>query len=300
MRIYGAGMAGLLAAHMLRRFQPVVHEAQSSLPNNHDALLRFRTDAVSRATAIPFRKVRVSKAIKFQNRLLTESNLQLANLYSRKVTGLALLRSIESLEPVERYIAPLDFIHRLATGVQIEYNSPLEEVKEQDEPTISTIPMPIMAGLAKQPATKLTWLPIWSATLDLGVQVDVHQTIYYPDHTLPYYRASITGSRLILEFIQHADFASYTGEVLNDFGLGENRQPPIIKAQKFGKLLPAPDDVARKRMITFLTDNFNIYSVGRFATWRQILLDDVVHDVEVVDRFLQSSRYDKQLFRGHT
>jgi 2-polyprenyl-6-methoxyphenol hydroxylase-like FAD-dependent oxidoreductase len=38
MKIYGAGMAGLLAAVALKRFNPVVHETQSSLPNNHNAL----------------------------------------------------------------------------------------------------------------------------------------------------------------------------------------------------------------------------------------------------------------------
>ena len=44
--IIGAGMAGLLAANMLRHRDPVILEAQKSLPNNHHALLRFRSSVV--------------------------------------------------------------------------------------------------------------------------------------------------------------------------------------------------------------------------------------------------------------
>jgi len=79
-KIYGAGMAGLLAANMLRRFKPEVCEAQPSLPNNHAALLRFRTDACSRATGIPFRKVSVQKAISYEGRLISQSNIALNNI----------------------------------------------------------------------------------------------------------------------------------------------------------------------------------------------------------------------------
>ena len=63
--IYGAGLAGLLAANMLRGMSPTVFEAQGSLPNNHGALLRFRSDKAGTACGIPFKKVHVTKAIKY-------------------------------------------------------------------------------------------------------------------------------------------------------------------------------------------------------------------------------------------
>lgn len=50
MLIIGAGMAGLLAANLLHRFNPTVLEKAPSLPNNHAALLRFRSDEIPRAT----------------------------------------------------------------------------------------------------------------------------------------------------------------------------------------------------------------------------------------------------------
>jgi Flp pilus assembly protein CpaB len=117
MRIYGAGLAGLLAANMLRRYKPEVHEAQPSLPNNHEALLRFRSDAVARATGIPFRKVLVHKAILYRGQLITTPNLRLSNMYSQKVTGEVTNRSILSLDSAERFIAPPNLIELLANSV---------------------------------------------------------------------------------------------------------------------------------------------------------------------------------------
>jgi hypothetical protein len=37
-----------------------------------------------------------------------------------------------------------------------------------------------------------------------------------------------------------------------------------------------------------MTTKYNIYSVGRFATWRQLLMDDVVDDIQHVERFIRS------------
>ena len=60
MIIYGAGLAGLLAGNILRKYHPKIYEAQSELPNNHSALLRFRTSDVGTACSIPFKRVKVS------------------------------------------------------------------------------------------------------------------------------------------------------------------------------------------------------------------------------------------------
>jgi hypothetical protein len=42
-----------------------------------------------------------------------------------------------------------------------------------------------------------------------------------------------------------------------------------------------------------LTHERNIYSLGRFATWRNILLDDVVDDIAAIKKLLKAnSAYD--------
>ena len=75
---------------MFRKWSRIVYEKQDSLPNNHNALLRFRTNqGWHLARAIPFKKVKVTKAIKYDKQIITEPNLFFSNMYSQKVTDLS-------------------------------------------------------------------------------------------------------------------------------------------------------------------------------------------------------------------
>jgi len=308
MIIYGAGMAGLLAGHMLRRHEPVICEAKKSLPNNHHAVLRFRSRAVAEATHIPFREVVVHKAIWDNGMMYGQPTLATQNMYAQKVAGIVRNRSIIDLQPSKRYIAPPDFIAQLARGLEIHYDEPLliSHIKEGvDEPAISTIPMKMLMRMVHwehDPRTTFKHSPIWTLNVDLAGNIDVYQTIYYPNTAQQWYRASITGSRLTIEFIdapqenmgwQYADF------VLTHFGIkpeGFVGHPQWGK-QEYGKLIPM-DDELRHTFIDYMTDRFNIYSLGRFGTWRQILLDDVVNDIRVIDRLITlKSRYLRSLAR---
>lgn len=317
MIIVGAGMAGLLAARMLRAYNPVVWEAQPTLPDNHGALLRFRTDAVARATGIPFRKVYVVKAVMAGGRLRRDRDLtpDLHNEYSLKVTGEARARSILNMEAADRYIAPDDFLARLADGANIRYSSPLHSVTERtpaDEPMVSTIPMPALMGMAAwDPVPAFGVREVWSVTVELPDAVDLYQTVYYPGRQ-PYYRASITGRKMILEYTRDpygdwrdddADGGSPAGDVLQvfcDFGFERYLNPldmsdPVVKRHAYGKILPLPEDV-RHTFILAMTDRHAIYSLGRFATWRQLLLDDLVTDIGFIERVInQRSQYQRRL-----
>lgn len=310
-RIYGAGMAGLLASEMLRRARPVVYEAQPSLPDNHGALLRFRTDAVARETRQPFKRVRVLKAVKSGGRLRPISTIRDANQYSRKVTGSIAPRSVLDLSPCDRYIAPDNFVAMMARDAILKMNTPLTaqslaELRGQKEiVTISTIPMPVLMKLAGWDNPGFQWRPVWSQTVDLGPGIDVYQTIYYPEPDAPQYRASITGSKFIIEWMNdpRSTFPDIIG-ALEDFGINmlERADDPkiyAVKRQEYGKLLPLVNDDVRKEFILAMTDEYNIYSVGRFATWRQILLDDVVHDITHVETMIsQRSAYYHRLHNG--
>jgi hypothetical protein len=58
-----------------------------------------------------------------------------------------------------------------------------------------------------------------------------------------------------------------------------------VKKQQYGKLLPI-DDSVRKNFILYLTDKYGIYSLGRFSTWRQLLLDDIALDCKQIERMI--------------
>jgi len=308
-KIYGAGMAGLLAANMLRRFNPVIYEAQPSLPDNHGALLRFRSEAVSQATGQPFKKVRVSKAVMVGGMLQGHSNLKLNNAYSRKVTGEVMDRSVLELAPVDRWVAPDDFLSTMSNGLDIRYGQPLisGEVKDllgSGEQVISTIPMPVlmdMVGWKDMPEFK--WRSIRTNKVDITEPpTNVNQTIYYPEIVWPQYRASITGNHLMVESpvdtevldsldlynILHYHFGIMDGKL-------ENHTPKI---QKYGKLVPI-DERLRRRFIIEMSNRYGIFSVGRFATWRQILLDDLVQDINLISGWLSDVYgYDRNLHYG--
>lgn len=317
MIIYGAGMSGLLAATMLRRFEPVVHEAAPELPNNHAALLRFRSDAVSKATGIPFKKVWVQKAVMGEDmKLQSYASIRDQNCYSLKVSGEVRGRSIENLAPGERYIAPPDFIAQLARGLNIQYGSVLGPEEAKDEfrksAAISTIPMNLlmkMVGWSDVPSFKYKEIATLTADI-IDPEMEIYQTIYYPHENIPSYRASITGNKFIVEFIDHPDYhwedaceqeleASLKTYLMHFIGSHKSGQARLnnvnLKSQKYGKLVSSTGKIG-KEFILAMTDLYGIYSLGRFATWRQILMDDVVKDIKVIEQLIeQRDNYSRRL-----
>jgi len=152
--IVGAGLSGLLAGALDRRASII--EAQPSLPNNHHAVLRFREDKIGRALNIPFRKVKVTKAVADEYGVYNYVLPKHSNQYSKKVSGKILNRSIVDLSTVERYIAPRDFIAQLSDLCygRIAYETPLtKELFNSTENIISTIPLPTMLSIRSEEHT---------------------------------------------------------------------------------------------------------------------------------------------------
>jgi len=291
MLIVGAGLAGLIAANVFP--QASVIEAAGRDKLEHKALLRFRSTAVADATGIEFRKVRVFKGI-WSGGKFVSPDIRLANLYSQKVICKLADRSIWNLDAVDRYIAPEDFISQLMdnAGSRIEFNNAfdvgLHSIKR--EPTISTMPMSLLVKMLGE-----TDLPEFKSAPILVTRyriqnADVFQTIYFPEHSTNVYRASITGSLLIVESVGAVE-SSDVLMLMDAFGLHLLQIDVIDETkQQFGKIAPI-DDVWRKNFILRASTQHNIYSVGRFATWRNILLDDVVHDLSVVKRLIKMGLY---------
>ena len=306
MKIYGAGLAGLIAGNMLRRHQPTIYERQTELPDNHGALLRFRTDKASRETSIPFRKVSVQKAVADGLSVTREASIAQQNSYSQKVTGKVMGRSINDLRDCERYIAPPDFIPLMSRDLNIKVGRSLDMTTiamnhMQGIPTISTVPMPALMKIVDWPdQPKFEHNQIWSLTADIvAPEVDVYQTVYQTERGAALYRVSITGNKLIAEFINedvsapaYADkHPALLGIILEKcFGIRAKLANIKSKHQYYGKLLPIDED-ARRSFIMAMTQEFGIYSLGRFATWRQLLIDDICDDVRVIEQFINDGNY---------
>lgn len=291
--IVGAGLAGLIAAHIFPREQ--ILEAASEPRQMHRAVLRFRSTVVADLIGIEFRKVRVRKGVFFHGQFVAP-NVMLANLYSRKCMGqLNAERSIWNIDPVDRYIAPETLYEQLVEvlaprihwGHKADYTTTTGLV-------ISTAPLPATLRELDIPVkAEFARAPITVARFRVP-KCDVHQTVYFPTDHHPLYRASITGDLLICEFAGDAiDSEGWLEEVMQAFGL-DALEPIDRVGQEYGKIAPI-NETLRKHLVHLLTTDHGIYSLGRFATWRNLLLDDVVGDAAVIKRLIHATPYDRRL-----
>ena len=304
--IIGAGLAGMIAGFIFPHEEII--EARSRDWVEHQAVLRFRTPAVSELTGIPFRQVTVRKGI-WTGDHWTEPNIQVCNQYSRKTIKRLVDRSIWDISTAERWVAPGDLRERMADalGARIRWETPvnLNDLDGRAEPVISTVPMSAMTALLRMDPPTFRYAPITTIrTIVPGA--DVFQTVYFPSPQHSLYRASITGDWLICEWASEnpepRDIELAASQVARAFGIPEmfNRitaEDMKPHTQQFGKIAPM-DETARRHIILALTQERGIYSLGRFATWRNILLDDVVHDAHVIKRLMTAADdYDRVLGR---
>jgi hypothetical protein len=303
--IVGAGMAGLLAANLLHRHRPVVVEAQPSLPNNHAAVLRFRSDAVGQAVGVPFRRVLVRKAsVPWRNPVADSL------AYAMKNTGTyASDRSIGGADLVERHVAPPDLIERMAVAVGIRFGQRYDfSRRERDEVVISTIPMPQLMEVLDYPGPRPEFRHRHGSVLSFRVRrCDAFASLYVPDPEVPFSRISVTGDLVMVEFpgdveyhseAAHAELARWASRLI-----GVNRDHVVeetieVKEQRYAKIEPIDERVRRDFMHWCSTLNNHAYSLGRFATWRPgLLLDDLVKDVRTIETWMTnpSSGYARDL-----
>jgi hypothetical protein len=297
MIIIGAGLAGLLAANMLQHKDPITIEKQSSLPNNHSAVLRFRSSIVSDVTGIPFKKVEVIKgSLPWLNPIADTL------AYAEKNTGV--LRSDRSLPlsvtSSERYIAPSDLIERLASNILIDYDVdqvPSAIISDR-KPIISTIPMPALMKMLGYPRPqKLEFHSVSGLNIKATVaNCDAYASLYVPNPFYPFSRLTLTGNEFIAELphssAEHFDDYELIYPAAKLLGIERERLSNIkAYSQHYAKILPI-DEGERTRFITWATDNYNVFSLGRFACWRpKTLLDDLVQDIRLIERWINSGSY---------
>ena len=304
-RVFGAGLSGLIAGAMLRDECLGVHELGSKLPNNHSAVLRFRSRVVADVLNLPFKEVEVMKAIAPWRNPVAD-----ALSYSMKTNGGLSLRSIASAEGrmETRWIAPPDLIARLGRIVgPITFNSNISDwVEHKDKDLfgysrgrtfglISTIPMPALMKILNWPEEHPDFNYAPGQSIRFRIEnCDAYCSLYVPDPKFAFSRISITGDELIAEChgpsLEEGQVEETSRDAMAIMGVNHSAiaSAPEVRNQRYSKIKPIDEDT-RRRFITWASDVHGIYSLGRFATWRpRLLLDDVVNDVRVIGRMIAS------------
>jgi hypothetical protein len=287
MIILGAGLSGCIASLMIPGSQ--VYEP-TEYPRKHQALLRFKNDEISKALGIPFKKVKVYKGIRHNDNFVQLSPHYITR-YARKTSQFLSHRSICNLDTEERYIAPKDFHEILLSTVKPRCNYNINTIKELNGPMISTLPINVLAEVLDVNIPPLRFSSIYISRYRIP-DCDMHMTYYFTGSTFVY-RASIVEDELIIES-NDVIFQQDVNDVMNAFGLTGCSLELVLEnyEQRYGKMVPWSDD-ERKKILFQLTKDFNIYSVGRFATWRNITLDDVYNDVLRIKSWVNLNEYDR-------
>jgi len=297
LEIVGAGMAGLLAARMLQHRQPIVYEKQKGLPNNHSAVLRFRTPQIGDVLGIEFKKV---KMIKYALPWLNPVADALAYSYKNNQVYRSDRSVIDGLVASERWIAPPDLIQQMADPVRALFDTDYEFYREGAERdpnvvTVSTIPMPLLMDALQYPLRD-KFLFNWMHGVNVRAAVarcDAYVSILVTDPGNPISRVSLTGNELIVEIpgvnASQIDADDLAREACTMLGISSAWvENPRAVEQRYAKIAPV-DDYMRKEFIHWATDKHGVFSLGRFATWRPgLLLDDLVNDVRLIDKWIAS------------
>jgi hypothetical protein len=277
---------------MLRGECSAIYEKQAEIPKNHSAVLRFRSSVVGDALNIPFKEVKVTKAIHPWKNPIAD-----AMAYSIKTNGTPTMRSILTAksETETRFIAPDDLVENMASRVYapINFNENIDRAffrnPDRAEPIISTLPMPVLMRLLDY-KVKLDFTALPGRNYIAVVDgMEAYCSLYVPTPDFPAYRISLSGHYMIVESSMLMGKVSGDRKFVSDCADLMGLDPKSIvdfevKNQRQAKILPINDD-ARKRFILWATEKYNVYSLGRFATWRPgLMMDDVVKDVRVIQK----------------
>jgi hypothetical protein len=322
--IIGTGLAGSIAYHALRAFKPLCLDRRPEPENGtlglHPAVMRLRDRQVADIIGAKFKQVSVSKAIFFNEVLHNQSDIRLNNLYSRKVYGALGRRSLNNLRDESRFILPEGYpapenciwerlLEEIRPGeAKVRYGALKERIKYKY--LISTIPMKDILQYIVWPNKKydelkglppfnpapgesaFDYTPVKVLHFKLNIPSNIHQTIYFPSPDTDIYRITIQNQTVIVESTEET--GDWAALVQRAFGIDSScfdygaTKMDDWKTINIGKISPMNEDL-RLRTIMWLTDEYRIFSFGRFAVWKPLRTDHLLGDIEKIRRIIAAS-----------
>jgi len=193
----------------------------------------------------------------------------------------------------------------MAKNILIEFQMSFSRDHDMENTTfISTIPMPTLMKLLDYQSDRREGF-YFSNGLNVVARIrqcSAYASLYVPDPYYPFSRVSLTEDEMIAEISQAEDGLAppetarwLAVEAAKLLGVEDHLDVDSIvaKPQKYSKILPLNEN-ARRSFIHWATINHNVFSLGRFATWRPgLLTDDLVKDIRLIDSWISSgNNYD--------
>lgn len=298
--IIGSGISGLIMYRLISSLNPKIYDAKKikTALQNHQTLLRIRDPELSSILGCDLKEIKVDKNIYYRFDITNKCNIKINNLYSLKVCGELNNKSIQNTDTCKRYlIENFNLIEQKINSSYELFNIKDKELffrtdkgikKVKYDYCISTIPLPILLNIINYKIeSKFEHKAIYTLKCKLNIKSNVYQTIYIPEFRYPVYRASLHGDTLIMESLLPIN-DKCKEFCLDLFGLNNN----FLKQEKeyyseFGKLISI-DDEERLATICMLTNEYNIFSLGRFAIWKSIRIDNVIKDAKQIKKMILS------------
>jgi hypothetical protein len=311
MVIIGGGLAGAMAFNYFRRFNPELYEAKKE-PEKHRAILRIKDSQVGVILGCPMKEIEAERTAYYGGKLNSKANITASNQYSIKVSDSIKKRSISNLGKVKRFImdgkinlkgsvfgAKLYRMTEVGKMLYFSGNSSKQNCFVNYDICINTIPLPSLLqiggiNLSEKFDLQNTFKSqqIFVLSYGISIDVDVCQTIYFPEPEYNIYRASIENKRLIIESVDLEPNIDEIMLVEKLFGLNLFNvtifKDGCLSILPFGKIINMDNDI-RRLIILKLTERYNIYSLGRYATWKSIRLDDLVSDLKRIENMIAVS-----------
>jgi len=313
MVIIGAGLAGIAAKNYFSAGNPITIDSRAESEGwSHKALMRIRDPALGNLIKCPLRKINAYKFIYYQNKIYDTYQPNLSNMYSLKVSEGISERSIDKLGWEERYLIEGDLDEK---GIQ--FNKKVISIKDREifcldgssykyDKAISTIPLPVLAKACninvKDIDFKSKSFSITVRIIPLKVDCAVNQTAYFPGNNWGIYRATLQEDKIIIEELGDnygIEINTYALEMIaKSFGITQsilNLEKTEIYVQENGKISPINNEY-RKFLILELTEYFGIYSLGRYATWRNITSEDIIPDLNKISQLMEMGEYERKYY----
>lgn len=317
-KIIGLGMASLLAKCYFKDAELIARESELEAfdPNkHHTAVLRFKSDLVSKISGIEMPHVIVRKEVvnAYNNKM--DLSIAAINAYSLKVNECLVERSITDADKiVSRYVPRDNFISQLWDNIDkedivtVNDTFDLNTLCEKDEAIISTIPLWKWYKELRNDGIDYKIKPIRVVVYKIP-NCNLHQTIYFPFHN-GVYRTTIEYDRMIIEavnelnddinniaFLNEPDRLLF--EVCKAFGIFNWSNFKLISDHVYhlGKMNTFNiDNNRRKALILDLTLKKNVYSLGRYATMRNIGMDSIAEDILKIDKLIKIDNYSSRMY----